>query len=830
MQLVIVSANCEKCALDSGQPGAHESRPRLPADADPLGDEILIRFAGFQIDPAARSLQHEGQAIALGPKTFDLLVYLAQHAQQVVTKEELLAAVWPNSFVEEGNLSQHVFLLRKALANAGQAGQQGQLIVTVPSKGYLFAARVELGPQQLTSLGETSAAPAAAAPGELVLHAVQSVTRVVVEEETEDDATPVLELAAPPRRRRWVAPVVVSVIVVLGAGAALLGWRRLHPVRGHIDVVLADVENTTGDTDFDRTLKQALLIDLEQTPFLNLLSRSEIQEALSEMERDRTSELTPALAMEICERTNAQAMLHGSVAKLGSSYVLILNADSCVSGKQIAGYKAEAANKEDVLRALDAAAGHVRQQLGESSASLDKYQIPVTQATTPSLDALRAFSEAGESFRHGDMKASQILLQQAVALDPNFASAYRAIGSTYYNLGDFNQAAAFYKKAFDLRERTTERERLGIEVMYYGYGLNDYEESIRRTRQLLEIYPNATNSWVSLSNLYTNLGEYPQAIDAAAQATRLDPQSSVATVELARSYLRGNHLAESAQVAAKAIVEGKNHWDVHSILFQIAFAQQDAARMKEEGEWGLSHQHANTSLDDLGCAAATEGRLRTAEDYFARARAAALRDGESDFAEGVLLRSARAEVELEEPARATETLKQMKATQGHPSDPGEVAYLQATIGDVAVAQRFVAAADSQENRNTLIVGVYIPLVRARLALRANQAAEAVRLLEPARVYQLRDFTVPALRAEAEAQAGMLDGAEADYRLILENQGVDPISPLYSLAHLQLARVLVRETKIDQARKEYMAFLAAWKNADADLKLVGDARRELAELH
>ena len=811
-----------------------------------MGNASQIRFAGFQIDTAARCLRHDGQAIALGPKTFDLLVYLAQHAQQVVTKEELLAAVWPNSFVEEGNLSQHVFLLRKALTGAGQAGQPdqpghpqagqpGQLIVTVPGKGYLFAASVELGPAHLAipeqAPGSRSdAALPNAGRGEMVLHAVQSVTRVVVEEETDDDAT-ALELAAPPKRRRWwVVSTVAGAVVVLVAVGGLLGWRRLHPVRGHIDLVLAEVENATGDPDFDRTLNQALLIDLEQTPFLNLLSRSQIQQTLIEMERDRASVLTPALAMEICERTNAQAMLHGSVSKLGSSYVLILNADSCVSGKQIAGFKAEAANKEDVLRSLDAAAGHVRQQLGESAASLEKYQIPITQATTPSLEALRAFSEAGESFRHGDMKAAQILLQRAVGFDPNFASAYRAIGSTYYNLGDFNQAAAFYKKAFDLRERTTERERLGIEVMYYGYGLNDYEESIRRTRQLLEIYPNMTNSWVSLSNLYTNLGEYPQAIDAAASAARLDPQSSVATVELARSYLRGSNFAESAQVATKAIAEGKNHWDIHSILFQIAFAEHDAAKMKEEGEWGLSHQHANTSLDDLGSAAATEGRLHAAEDYFARARAAALRDGENDFAEGVLLRAARIEAELEEPALAAASLKQIKATQGHPSDPGEVAYLHAAIGDAAFAQRFVAAADSPDNRNTVIVGVYVPLVRALLALRGNQPVEAVRLLEPARVYQLRDFSVPSLRAEAETKAGMLDAAEADYQLILENEGVDPISPLYPQAHLRLARVLVLDKKTDEARKQYQAFFLAWKNADADLKLLGDARRELAQLH
>ena len=768
------------------------------------------------MDPAARSLKHEERSIPLGPKTFDLLLYLAQHPHQVVTKEELLAGVWPNSFVEESNLSQHVFLLRKALSASGQGEQ---VVVTIPGKGYQFAASVEQAPRPGVNHGR----------GEPVLDSAESVSRLEVEEGAEDATLEVLELAAAPRRRRRLAWVAAGAAVLL-AGGAFLGWQRLHPVRsGHVDLVLAEIENTTNDPDFDRTLNQALLIDLEQSPFLNLLTRSRVRETLKEMQRATDVPLTPALAMEVCERTNAQAMLHGTIAKFGSHYVLILDADSCVSGRQIGGYKAEAASKEEVLRALETAAGRVRKQLGESAASLDRYQIPITQATTPSLDALRAFSEAGESFRRGDMKAAQILLNQAVSLDPGFASAYRAIGSSYYNLGDYNQAARYYKKAFDLRERTTERERLGIEVMYYAYGLNDYEESIRRTRQLLEIYPNMTNSWVSLANLYTKLGEYAQSIDAAEQASRLDPQSSVATVELARAELKASHFADAKRIATQAIAEGKDHWDIHSILYQIAYVEHDVAKMKEEGAWGLSHQHANTSLYDMGVAAATGGKLREAADDLSRSRSEALRDGEVDFAEGVLLREARVAIELNQPRLAAESLRQLKAYQGDPSDPGQLAYLKAMMGDVAFAERFVANSSSDDGRNTVIEGIYVPLVNALLALKNHKPEEALRLLEPARVYQLRDYTVPSLRAQAETEAGRLEEAAADYRLILDNQGVDPISPLFPLAHLGLARVLVLEKKTDAARSQYREFLDAWRDADQGIALLGEARRELAQL-
>ena len=782
-----------------------------------LTGKCLLRFEGCEIAPGSRSLRRDGRQVSLNPKTFDLLLYLAEHPHQLVTKEELLAAVWPGAFVEESNLTQHIFLLRKALAGSKP---DGRAVVTVPGKGYQFTAAVERVPLELRMQ----------AAGDLVMHSVQTVTRVVVEEESDDGMPAPAALPAARRRPDLILWAIAAAIVLLAAGA-VAEWRRLHPApAGHIDLVLSDFENTTGEPSFDRALNQALVMDLEQSPFLNILNRSRIQETLTEMQRGKDEPLTPALAMEICERTNAQATLHGTVAKLGSKYLLILDADSCVSGKSLGGYKTEVASQEEVLRALDTAAGRVRRQLGESLDSLERYQIPITQATTPSLDALRSFSEAGESFRHGDMKAAQVLLNRAIALDPNFASAYRAIGSTYYNLGDYNQAAEYYKKAFDLRDRTTERERLGIEVMYYGYGLNDYEESIRRTRQLLQIYPNVTNSWVSLSNLYTKLGEYPQAIDAAERAYRIDPQSSVATVELARSYLRANRFADAERVADTAHAQGKDHWDVHSILFQIAYVQHDAAKMKQEGDWGLTHQHATTSLDDLAFAAATAGRLREGMDDFKRARSEALRDGDRDFAEGIPLRMARVQAVLGETTQAASSLRQMKGNQGDPSDPGELAYLKGMTGDVAFAQHFVASAATSDTRNTVITGVYVPLVRALLALKSHKPEDAVRELEPARVYQLRDFTVPYLRAQAETEAGQLDGAAEDYQLILSNQGVDPIAPEYSLAHLGLARVLSRQQKNELALKEYQGFLDAWKGADANLPQLEQARREMAQLH
>ncbi len=775
----------------------------------------LFQFEGYEVDPAARSVRRGGQPVPLTPKTFDLLLYLVRHPHQLVTKEELLTAVWAGSFVEEGNLSQHVFLLRKALAGTGQAER---IVVTIPGKGYQFTAPVRELPLDVV----------AAKGSGLVMHASQSITRLVVEEETDDEAPAQRVLADAGRRRGrlvWAAVTAALVSVTVGS---FLAWQRLHPApAGHIDLVLSEIENSTGDPDFDRTLNRALMIDLEQSPFLSLLTPSRIGETLAEMQRKKDEVLTPALALEICERNNAQAILHGAIAKLGSKYLVILGADSCVSGKQIAGYKAEAGSKEEVLGALDTAAGRVRKQLGESAASLERFQTPIAQATTPSLDALRAYSQALERADQGDMKASAGLAERAIALDPNFASAYRTLSIDYYNQADFVQASAFITTAFDLRERTTERERLAIEIAYYAFGVNDYEATIRSMKLFNQIYPNSANNWGNLCNMYTQLGEYPEAIDAGEHAYRIDPHSGFVAEVLARAYKRANRFADAKRVANASVAAGNSHGGIHSILFQVAYAEHDADRIKKEGEWGLSHQHANESLEDLAAAAATGGKLREAVDDFSRSRSEALRGGDRDFADAALLDQASVQVTLNEPARAAETLKQLKGNGGN---EGTLAALRAELGDLGAAQRFVAATSESDEKNTIRVYCELPRVRALLAFKAHKPGEAVQVLEPARPYQLRNFTVPYLRAQAETEAGALDAAAADYRLILDNQGVDPIAPEYSLAHLRLARVLVLQKHFDEARIEYRTFFQAWKDADADLAILHDAKREFAQLH
>jgi tetratricopeptide (TPR) repeat protein len=315
----------------------------------------------------------------------------------------------------------------------------------------------------------------------------------------------------------------------------------------------------------------------------------------------------------------------------------------------------------------------------------------------------------------------------------------------------------------------------------------------------------------------------------------MDPHSAAAAQVLARAYKQANRFADARRVADASIAEGKDLWLTHSILFQIAYAEGDRARMQADGQWGLTHLNSAMTLDDLGLAAATGGRLLEAMRDFKRAREESLRNGDQEYADGVLLDEASLLAEFGEGAKAVALLNEIKSPMG---EPGDVVFHRVMAGDAVAGQRYVADAGANE-RDTVKVFIDLPLVKALLALEAHQPEEAVRLLEPAKPYDLRDFRVPYLRAQAESEAGVqdasylevpgLDAAAADYRLILEHRGVDPIAPVYSLAHLRLARVLVRLKQVDAAKAEYRALFDAWKSADADLPLLVEARAEYARL-
>jgi len=388
------------------------------------------------------------------------------------------------------------------------------------------------------------------------------------------------------------------------------------------------------------------------------------------------------------------------------------------------------------------------------------------------------------------------------------------------------QAVSTIQKAWDLRAHTTERERLTIEIAYNTYGDWDWESAVERLRIYNQIYPNDAAGWFNLSSMYSRLGEYLQAIEAAEHAYHLAPNSGSGAETLARAYMRANRFADAKRVAAAAIAEGKDRWGTHRILYEIAYAEHDTQRMKTEGEWGFTHGEMGQSLTDLGFVAASEGKVREAAEYFTRARQEAIRAGDEDFADDATMFMAGILLQDGDLRGAAAKLKQMSSDA---IDRGTTAEFKADLGDLGPAQREIARASASETRNTLSLYFDLPMLRAMLALKGHQPAEAVKDLEPGRKYQMRDYGVPFLRARAEAEAGMLDKSAEDYRLVLANPGLDPIWPGHSIAHVELARVLVRANRLDEARAEYRVFLDIWKDADPQVPLLMQAKEEYAKL-
>jgi tetratricopeptide (TPR) repeat protein len=353
-----------------------------------------------------------------------------------------------------------------------------------------------------------------------------------------------------------------------------------------------------------------------------------------------------------------------------------------------------------------------------------------------------------------------------------------------------------------------------------------YEAAVTSMRLYNQIYPDNASNWFALAKMYTYLGQTGQAIDSAEYAYRLDPHSGTGAEILARAYRRANRLADAKRIAEVALAQGKDRWGMHSLLFQIAFLEQDAAGMKTESEWGFTHQELDQSLTDVGFVAASEGKLREAASDFTRARQEALHGGDTDFADIASMWLAGIYLEYGDPVEAAACLKQMKSDGG---DPGTTAQFKAEMGDFAPAQRLISKIASSGTKSTLSLYFDLPELSALLAVKVHQPAEALKDLEPARKYQMRDIGVPYQRARAEVDAGLLDQAAQDYRLIIDNPGIDPIWPNRIVSHLRLARVLVQQHRLGEARAEYQAFLDAWKDGDADVPLLVQAREEYAKL-
>ena len=780
--------------------------------------EEIFEFGEFRIDPSNRTLRRHESAVALQRRAFDVLLYLVQNPGRVVTKDELLKHVWPDAFVDENNLTQSISVLRKALDDHPGANTY---ITTLPGRGYQFVAPVRVVGHTVDLELESPLANVHGATGFLLHQRTVTSTSVVTEERhLGRDGTKGWRMRASP---------ILAAVMLLASTGGYLAERHFHSKVTPATVVVANFANSTGDATFDRTLDRALEIDLSQSPYMDVMSEGEVVRMLQYMGRQGDAPLSADLARQVCVRGNREAVLTGGISSLGRKYLLTLEGTDCTSGREIAAAKAMASSKEDVLAALDAVADRVRSKLGESSKSMESYQVPIMTATTPSLEALQAYSTGAYLASLGKEENESLpLFQRAVELDPQFAMAYGQIANDYYNLSEFNQASLYYAKAFQLSEHVSAKEKLILQAHYYAEGKRDLENGIKTYRLWADTYPFDWVPFVNLCNQYTQLGQYMPAIDAGQQALKLQPDRGITYSVLARALVRANRFAEAKAVGELAEKRGKDSVGLHSTLFDMAVQEQDGITVSRETQWAAAHNagwYGWIFPYSQAEAKAMIGSYRQAEALFHMAYRSAKEQKASESADGLLMSEAQMEFDFGLPTIAKSTLRRI---ENQSPDVSDLAVLYAELGDTSAAQRYTAAHSNQTD-DTKIRDLYLPRVRAALAMSQDKPLDAVTALEAARSYELADLAVLTQRAAAYLRAGKGEMAAREYQAVLAHPGLEPGGYLYPMAHLGLARSLALSGHTDANRAEYKTFLSIWRDADLDLPILKEANAELAGL-
>jgi eukaryotic-like serine/threonine-protein kinase len=647
-------------------------------------------------------------------------------------------------------------------------------------------------------------------------------------------------VAAVARQHKFGAAATIAVAFVLTAAAAYGVYAFFHRAPKLTDkdtIVLADFSNTTGDPVFDGTLRQGLAAQLQQSPFLSLVSDEQMQQTLRKMEQPAGTRITSQIAREICQRTASAAVLDGSIAQIGTQYDLIINALNCSNGETIATSEAQAADKNHVLATLGKLATEMRAKLGESLTTVQKYDAPLQDLTTSSLEALQALSLAWAAVTvKGDSAGAIPFLRHAIQIDPNFATAYNALGLAYGNLGESILSAEAIRKAYELRERVSERERLGIEGVYYAEALGDLNKAQQTWELWIQTYP---RDWVPhnlLGATLAGLGQYDQAISETREAIRLNSADGIDYGVLVGEYVGLNRADDAQSVAKQATAQGLEQAVEGLPLYGLAFLQNDQAGMARQinltaGKPGIEDPLLATEADT----AAYFGRLQQARQFSRSAADSAHRAGENETAATYVanesLRDALFGLYPEARQQARAALVQSHGVVVEFSSAMSLAIL----GDATGAQTLADDLAKLFPENTLVQSACLPELRAQLALDRGDPAKAIELLQNAVPYELGGFPAefslgPAyVRGEAYLAARKGNEAAAEFQKILDHRGIVLNAPLGALAHLQIGRAYALAGDKDKARVAYQDFLALWKDADPDIPVLKQAKAEYAKL-
>jgi len=656
---------------------------------------------------------------------------------------------------------------------------------------------------------------------------------------TSQAAAPSAEPSTEVKRRvsrvwRFFVPGAVFLAAI---GAGMLYWHssRAHALSEKDSILLTEFINTTGDAAFDGTLKQALAVQLEQSPYLNIVPESRIQKALGYMGRPAGERITSEVGREIALRQGVKAMLTGSIGSLGSHYVISLDAVNAQTGDSLAREQVEALSKEHVLKSLDKAASSLRQKLGESLASVQQFATPLEQATTPSLDALKEYSLGQAEHLKVHEDAARPHLERAIEIDPNFASAYATLAVVYSNLTHMQKSRDFLKKAYDLRERASERERFYILAHYYGEGTGEIAKQIEVYEQWNGTYRRDTVPLDNLALQYLRIGLPEKALSASSEALRLDPKDAYSYQNLAPAYLALNRYDEAKIIAEQASAQKLDSLGTHVPLFYIAFIRGDRSAMQSEVLWASGTSDEPFLLMFMANAECSLGRMKTSRNTFQQARSAATRYGMKEFASTMVAVEAVRDATYGYSDIAHQEALEALRLPGESRARAFAALALAQIGDAGNSQKLADDLSRDFPSDTLLNAVQIPVVRALMDLQRKAPEEAVAVLESAREYEFgfgpnsANFWPVYVRGLAFLR--MQDGtkAAAEFQKILDHRGAAAVNLLYPLARLSLARAYTLQGDTPKARAAYQDFFALWKDADPDIPVLIAAKAEYAKL-
>jgi DNA-binding winged helix-turn-helix (wHTH) protein/tetratricopeptide (TPR) repeat protein len=759
-----------------------------------------VYFEGYTVDRARCSLEWQNERIALSRKTFDLLIYLIEHRDSVAGKDELLSSLWPKQVVEESNLTQQIFVLRKALSRHSSGAK---IIETVPGHGYRFAAQVE-PPHGTEAVADLPALPSG------------TKTR-------------------PTSRRLRNIALSLTAMCLLGIAVLVWSYWQNRSSGAPVAVVLSDFTGT-GDASLDGALRDALRIDLKQSSFVSVVAPGTVHDIVGQMGQPPDAALSPTIAREVCERASAQVVVTGLVSKFGQKYLLRLSASSCLAGPHslhadsggdlLAEAKTEVDRPDDLPHALDGLAATLRRGLGESRASIHHSDAPLFAANTGSLEALKAWSEGTRIMAQGNARDAKLLFERAVALDPEFGFGWADLAATYAYLTDYVHEREALSKAYALRDRVPALNRLYLTALYYDHVKGDVAKSLETYKTMSALYPQSQAAAIMLGTEYDAIGQAELGVADAKRALGLPRGETAVTYQnLALIQLHAGQAAAAQKTCETAIAHHFDSGEIHDALLLALVAQRDLAGAREQIAWGHEHPDAvPLQLDEatmmlwLGQAGSASSRL---EDF-----------SKSTFPPDLIAEYQRWLMNMSrmfaEDGLRDESLRILAALPADALNEDALVAL-ALDGKEADAESGLGRLRTDNGQRTIWKNVLAPQILAAISLAQHKPDEAVRALEPARSFEGLAIGPAYLRGQAYLALAKPDLALGEFQKVIEHPYTDSLSVEISLSVLGEARAYAQKSDVAKAVAQYRKFFDAYQSADPDLPSLQAARSEVSRL-